>query len=119
MRLRDDGIDLVSMITTYNTAVTDTANLGRYVVEKKLWVTRDVPDLCDERRDLKKRRHEENERKNIANKRVRKALQKAKEDWIDNQCKEIYACPNKTSSKKAFVLVKELTSEKQRRSTTT
>ena len=64
------------------------------------WVTRDVLDLCDERRDLKKRRYEEEGAKEYrkANKRVQKALKKAKEDWIDNQCKEIYACLNKNNS---------------------
>ena len=30
-----------------------------------------------------------------ANKRVQKALMKAKEDWMDNQCKEIDVCLNK------------------------
>ena len=43
-----------------------------------------------------------------ANKRVQKALMKAKEDWMDN----------KNNSKKAYQLVKDLTSEKQGRSTT-
>ena len=94
--------------------------LGRNVAEKKPWLTRDVLDLCDERRDLKKRRYEEEGAKEYrkANKRVQKALKKAKEDWIDNQCKEIYACLNKSNSKKAYQLVKDLTSENQGRSTT-
>ena len=43
---------------------------------------------------------------------------KAKEDWMDNQCKEIDVCLNKNNSKKAYQLVKDLTSEKQGRSTT-
>ena len=47
-----------------------------------------------------------------------KAVKKAKEDWIDTQCKEIDACLNKNNSKKAYKLVKALTSEKQGRSTT-
>ena len=45
-------------------------------------------------------------------------MKKAKEDWIDTQCKEIDACLNKNNSKKAYQLVKDLTSEKQGRSTT-
>ena len=40
-----------------------------------------------------------------------------KADWTDTQCKEIDAC-NKINSKKAYQLVKDLTSEKQGRSTT-
>ena len=40
-------------------------------------------------------------------------MKKAKEDWRDTQCKEIDACLNKNNSKKAYRLVKDLTSEKQ------
>ena len=36
---------------------------------------------------------------------VQKGLKKAKEDWIDTQCKEIDACLNKNNSKKAYQLV--------------
>ena len=48
------------MITTYNTAVTNAASevLGKERRGKKPWVTKDVLDLCDERRDLKKKRYE-------------------------------------------------------------
>ena len=53
-----------------------------------------------------------------ANKRVQKALMKAKEDWMDNHCKKIGVWLNKNNSKKAYRLVKDLTSEKQGRSTT-
>ena len=47
------------------------------------------------RRDLKKRRYEEEGAKEYrkANKMVQMALKKAKENWIDIQCKEIDACP--------------------------
>ena len=49
-----------TMITTYNTAMTDAASeiLGKERQRKKPWVTKDVLDLCDERRDLKKKRYE-------------------------------------------------------------
>ena len=49
-----------TMIITYKTAVTDALSeiqiLGKEYRRKKPWVTRDVLDLCDERRDLKKKR---------------------------------------------------------------
>ena len=53
--LRDEDMDMDTMITTYNTAVTDAASeiLGKEHHRKKPWVTKDVLDLCDERRDLK------------------------------------------------------------------
>ena len=43
-------------------------------------------------------------------------MKKAKEDCIGAQCEEIETCLNKNSSKRAYQLVKDLTSEKQGRS---
>ena len=45
-------------------------------------------------------------------------MKKAKEDWIGAQCEEIETCLNKNNSKRACQLVKDLTSEKQGRSST-
>ena len=83
-------------------------------------VTKDVLDLRDERRDLKKKRYEAEGAKEYreANRRVQKAVKKAKEDWIGAQCEEIGTCLNKNNSKRAYQLVKNLTSEKQGRSST-
>ena len=76
--------------------------------------------VCDERRDLKKKRYEAEEAKEYreANRRIQKAVKKAKEDWIGAQCEEIETCLNKNNSKRAYQLVKDLTSEKQGRSST-
>ena len=77
------------MITTYNTAVADAANeiLGKE--RKQPWVTQDVPDLCDERRDLKKKRFEAAGAKEYreANKMI--PNKKVKVDWIGAQCEEM------------------------------
>ena len=56
--------------------------LGKERRRKKPWVTKDVLDLCDERRDLKKKRYEAEGAKEYreANRRVQKAVKKAKED---------------------------------------
>ena len=82
--LRDEDMDINTMITTYNTAVTDAAReiLGKERRRKKPWVTKDVPNLCDERRDLKKKRYEAEGAKEYreANRRIQKAVKKAKED---------------------------------------
>ena len=87
------------MSTTINTTVNDTASeiFGKESRRKKPWVTRNVLDLCDERRDLKKRRYEQEGAKEYrkANKRVQKALNKTQEAWIDTQCKETHACLKK------------------------
>ena len=117
--LSDADMDMDTMITTYNTAVTDAASetLGKERRRKKLWVTKAVLDLCDERRDLKKRYEAEVAKEyREANRRVQEAVKKAKEDWIGAQCEDIETCLNKNNSKRAYQLVKDLTSEKQGRS---
>ena len=116
--LSDEDMDIDTMITTYNTAETNAASeiLGKERRRKKPWVTKDVLDLCDDRRDLKKRYEAEGaEEYREANRRIQKAVKKAKEDWIGAQCQEIETCLN---SKRAYQLVKDLTSEKQGRSST-
>ena len=79
------------------------------------WVTKDVLDLCEERRDLMKKQDEAVGAKEYkeANK---KAVKKAKEDWIDAQCEEIETGLNKNNSIIAYQLVKDITSEIQGRS---
>ena len=125
--LRNEDMNIDTMITTYNTAVTDAASeiLGKEEIpktccRKKLLVTRDVLNLCDERRDLKKKRYGADGAKEYreANRRIQKAEEKAKDNWIGAQCKEIETCLNKKNSMKAYQLVKDLTSEKQGRSST-
>lgn len=61
INLRDDDKDTDSMITIYNTVVTDTASeiFGKECHRKKPWVIRDLLDLCDAKRDSKKWRYEE------------------------------------------------------------
>ena len=120
--LRDEDMYIDTMITTYNTAVTDAASeiVGKERRRKKPWVTTDLLGLCDERRDSKKKRYEAEGAKEYreANRRNKKAMKKAKEDWIGAQCGEIETCLNKNNSKRTYELVKDVTSEKQGRSST-
>ena len=48
------------MITTFNTTVTETASeiLGKDRQKKKPWITAEILDLCDKRRELRKKRFE-------------------------------------------------------------
>ena len=50
-------MDIITMITTYNTAMTDApcAIFGKERPTKEPWIIKDVLDLCDERRDLIKK----------------------------------------------------------------
>ena len=69
---------------------------------------------------MKKKRYEAEGAKAYrdANRRVQKAVKKAKADWIGAQCEEIETCLNKNNSKRAYQLAKDPTSEKQGRSST-
>ena len=121
--LNDEDLGIYTMITTYNTAVTDGASeiLGKERRRKKPWFTKDVLDLCDERRDLKKKQYKAGAKEyREANRRIQKAVKKAKDDWIGAQCEKIETCLNKnnSNSKRAYQLVKDLTSEKQGRFST-
>ena len=65
----NEDTDKDSMITTYNTTVTETAReiLGKHRQKKKPWITAEILDLCGKRRKIRKKRSEpegsENERK--------------------------------------------------------
>ena len=61
--MKNAGAHKDSMVTTLNTAVTETACeiLGKYCQakkkqKKKLWVTAEILDLSDKRRELRKKR---------------------------------------------------------------
>ena len=57
--LKDEDMGIDTMITTNNTAVTDAASeiLRKKSRWKKQWVTKIVLDICNERRDFKKKRY--------------------------------------------------------------
>ena len=118
--LSDEDMDINTIVTIYNTAVTDAASeiLWKERSRKKPWVTKDVLDLWDERRELKKKRYKAERAKEYreANRRIQKAVMKTKEDWIGAQCEEIETCLNKNNNKRAYQLVKDLTAEKEGRS---
>ena len=54
--MNNEDTDLDSKITTFNTAVTETASeiLGKHHLKKKYWVTAEILNLYDRRRELKK-----------------------------------------------------------------
>lgn len=114
-------VDVKVMTDTFSTVMTTVAKdiIGLHRPKKKPWVTEEILNLCDARRDLKNTRHTTRavEYREI-NKNVRKSLKKAKEDWIGQQCTEIESSLSKNNSKKAFQIVKDLTRKKQPRVST-
>ena len=116
--LVDEDADLDSMVTYFNKAVTDTAAelLGKQGRKRKPWVTPEILDLCDQRQDLKKKRGEPGAKDyREIERKIRAEMKMAKETWIQGRCQE--ACL-RNNSKKAYQLVKDLTTEKQGKSTT-
>ena len=108
MSNKDTDID--SMITTFNTAVTETATeiLGKHRQKKKLWITAEILDLCDKRRELREKRFELKGSENYkeVNNNIRRCMKKAKENWIGEQCSEIEENLRKNDSKRAYQLVR-------------
>ena len=119
--MNNEDTDLDSMITTLNTAVTETAReiLGKHRQNKKQKtkknrVTADILNLCDRRRELRKKRFEpeESEKYREVNNNIKRCMKKAKENWIGEQCSEIEENLRKNNSKRVFQLVKDLTTVK-------
>ena len=110
--LVDEDADLDSIVTHFNKAVTNTA--AELLGKRKPWVTPEILDLCDQRRDLKKKRGESEEAKDYREikRKIRTEVKMAKEIWIQGQCQDVEACLRKNNSKKAYQLVKDLTTEK-------
>ena len=85
--MSNDDTDIDSMITTFNTAVTETASeiLGKQ--KKKPWITAEILNLCDKRRELRKKRFEPegSEKYKEVNNNIKMCMKKAKENWIGEQ----------------------------------
>ena len=91
--MSNEDTDIDSMITTFNTAVTETASeiLGKHRQKKKPWITAEILDLCDKRRELRKKRSEPegSEKYKEVNNNIKRCMKKAKENCIAEQCSEI------------------------------
>ena len=101
---------------------TETANdiLGKHCQKKKPWVTAEIFDLCDKRRELRKKRFEPegSEKYKEVNNNIKRCMKKTRENWIEEQCSEIEENLRKNNSKRANQLVKDLTTVKQGKVTT-
>ena len=85
-KLVDEDADMSSMVTHFKKAITDTAAelLGKQRRKRKPWVTPEILDLCDQRRDLKKKRGESEGAKDYREikRKIRTEMKMAKETWI-------------------------------------
>ena len=117
--MSNEDTDIESMITTFNTAVTETASeiLGKHrQKKKKAWITAEILDQCDKRRELRKKRFkpERSEKRKEVNNNIKRCMKRAKETCIGEQCSET----EENLRKRAYQLVKDLTTVKQGKATT-
>ena len=88
--MNNEDTDINSMITTFNTAVTETASeiLGKHRQKKTPWITAEILDLCDTRRELRRKRFEPegSEKYKKVNNNIKRCMKKAKENCIGEQC---------------------------------
>ena len=120
MSNEDTDIDL--MITTFNTAVTETASeiLGKHRQNKNPWLTAEILDMYNKRRKMRKGRFEPegSEKYKEVNNNIKRCMKKAKENWIGEHCSKTEENLRKNNSKSAYQLVKDLTTVKQGKATT-
>ena len=120
--MNNEDTDLDSVITAFNTAVTETASeiLGKHRQKEKPWVTAEILDLCDKRREVRKKQFvpEGSEKYKEVNNNIRRCTKRAKENWVGEQCSETEENLRKNNSKRAYQLVKDLTTMKQGKATT-
>ncbi|XP_068224983.1 craniofacial development protein 2-like [Palaemon carinicauda] len=106
-----------TLTTQLNKVMIESANemLGNVRGKTQRWVTDEIMDMCDKRKELKKNKTTPTgatEYREI-NRKIRKSINQAKEDWIGKQCTEIEEKLEKNNSRRAFQIVKDLTKPKQ------
>ena len=87
--INSEDTDLDSMITTFNTAVTETASeiLGKHCQKKKkTWITAESLDLCHKRRELRKKRFqlERSEKYKEVNNNIKRSMKRQKKTGYEN-----------------------------------
>ena len=65
--------------------------MANIVRRKKPWITAEILDLCDERRERRQKRFEPEgfEKYKEVKNNIKGYMKKAKENWIGEQCSEI------------------------------
>ena len=90
------------------------------LARKKPWITAEIFDLCDKRRELRKKRFEPEgaAKYKEMNNNIKRCMKKAKENWIGEHCCEIEENLRKNNSNRACHLVEDLTTVKQGKAAT-
>ena len=97
-----------------NKTLIDTATeiLGKHREKKKNWITEELMDMCDLRRELKKTKFLSGSSYKQVNTKIKREMKKAKENWINQKCIDIGDCLTRNNTKRAYQIVKDLTKPK-------
>ena len=123
-KLKYIDIDTLSTDKTYTIiaeSITSTAQqvLGKYRKKIQPWITDDILDVCDKRRELKAMKNNSDKLKDEYRKvhnLIRRSMKKAKEDWLEKQYKEIdYDLSRVINSKKAYTTLKLITNSSSKK----
>ena len=93
--------------------------LGKARAKRQPWVTNEVLNLCDQRRELTKKKYLNDQclaEYREMNRTARKKMRETKAKWIDDQCLEIEGGLKVGNSKQVFKLSLIHISEPTRRS---
>ena len=95
-------------------------SFSKYCQKKTPWITVEILDLCDKRKETRKKKFEPegSEKYKEVNKNIKRCMKKAKENWTGEQWSEIEQNLRKNNSKMAYQLMKDLTTVKKGKATT-
>ena len=113
LTLETENMSIDEHVEAFNNAITTTADevLGKARPTKRPWVTQEVLDMCDRRREMKKEKSKSEEGARCykeTNSAVKRKLKEVKEKWIEDKCKSIEESIQTNNTKKAYKIVKDL-----------
>ena len=81
---------------------------------QKPWLSKDVLDLCDERRAVKLQKATDSSKKghyNYLNREIKRRSKECKEQWFRNVCKEVDDCHHAYKTRQVYQTIKTLTAK--------
>ena len=79
---------------------------------QKPWLTTEVLELCDERREVKQQKLTDkikNSHYNFLNREIKRKSKKCKDSWLKNLCKEVEECHQASKTRQVYQTIKTLT----------
>eukprot|EP00794_Sanderia_malayensis_P019588 gene19588-biopygen14544 len=91
--------------------------LGKRRKTRRPWISGEVLDCCDRRRELKSKSNESEEKMEEyrkANKEVRRQLRKAKEEWVEEQARLVESNFEMNNTRKVFKTIQNLAEQRRK-----